>query len=186
MSHNVTSLLLGGHVDWHFAVGWPPGRRRSRRRLTPTRPSPSRNPCLAESSCLRIEIAPISGIQSVSISQILVHAIVDIRVLPSRAVSASRSHQFQGYKPCQYPKSSCTHSLKSMSCGVELSPHRDRTNIRDTKRVNIPNILVHAIVEIRVLRSRAVSASRSHQYQGYKPHESLRSLCSTPIGCNAR
>ena len=29
--------------------------------------------------------------------------------------------------------------------------------------------LVHAIVEIRVLRRRAVSASRSHQFHGYKP-----------------
>ena len=71
MSHNVTSLLLGSHVDWHFAVGWPAGRRRSRRRLTPTRPSPSRNP---------------------------------------------------------------------VSCGP---PHRDRTNFRDTNRINIP-ISVHA------------------------------------------
>ena len=96
-------------------------------------------PCLAESSCLRIEIAPISGIQTSSISQFLVHALVEIRVLRGRAVSASRSHQFQGYKPCQYPKSSCTHSLKSVSCGVELSPHRDRTNFRDTNRVDIPN-----------------------------------------------
>ena len=49
------------------------------------------------------------------------------------------------------------------SCGVELSPHRDRTNFRDTNRVNIPmpddcisacafaQEVVHAIVEIHVL-----------------------------------
>ena len=152
MSYNVTSLLLGGHGQPAFRSQLAAGRRRSR-------------PCLAESSCLRIEIAPISGIQTVSISRTLVHAIVEIRVLRSRAVSASRSHQFQGYKPCQYPNSSCTHSLKSVSCGVELSPHRGRTNIKDTNRINIP-FLVHAIVEIRVLRSRAVSASRPI---GYKP-----------------
>ena len=71
--HNVTRLLLGGHVNWHFAVGWP------------------REDVVAD------------------------------RVLRSRAVSASRSHQYQGYKPHQYPSSSCTQSLKSVSCGVELS-----------------------------------------------------------------
>ena len=81
----------------------------------------------------------------------------------SRAVSASRSHQFQGYKPHQYPNSSCTQSLKSVSCGVELSPHRDPTNFTDTNRINIPmpddcisacafaQEVVHAIVEIHVL-----------------------------------
>ena len=122
-----------------------------------------------------------------SISQFLVHALVEIRVLRSRAVSASRSHQLQGYKPCQYPNSSCTHSLKSVSCGVELSPHRGRTNIKDTNRINIP-FLVHAIVEIRVLRSRAVSASRSHQLQGSQclttasvPALSLKKSCTQSL-----
>ena len=74
-------------------------------------------------------------------------------------------------------KSSCTQSLKSVSCGVELSPFRDHTNIKDTNRISIP-FLVHAIVEIRVLRSRAVSASRSHQFQGYKPCQYPKSSCT--------
>ena len=98
-----------------------------------------------------------------SISQFLVHALVEIRVLRSRAVSASRSHQYQGYKPHQYPNSPCTQSLKSVPCGVELSPHRDHTNFMDTNRINIPmpddcisacafaQEVVHAIVEIHVL-----------------------------------
>ena len=122
------------------------GRRRSR-------------PCLAESGCLSIEISPISGIRTVPVSQ-----------------------------------SSCTHSLKSVSCGAELSPHQDHTN-QGSSRINIPilvhaiveivelapisgirtvsisQFLVHALVEIRVLRSRAVSASRSQQFHGYKPHQ---------------
>ena len=80
-------------------------------------PSPSRtsiprarnrwNPCLAESSCLRIEITnfldtnrisiamPDDCISACALAQEVVHAIVEIRVLASRTVSAL-NHQFRG------------------------------------------------------------------------------------------
>ena len=202
MSHSVNNLLLGGHVNWHFVVGWPREDVVADRVLRSRAVSASRSHqisgiqaasisqilvhAIVEIRVLRSRAVSasrshqISGIQAASISQILVHALVEIRVLRSRAVSASRSHQFQGYKPHQYPKSSCTHSLKSVSCGVELSPHRDRTNFR-IQTVSISQILVHALVEIRVLRSRAVPASRSHQLHGYTPHQypNCISACAT-------
>ena len=154
VSHNnVTSLLLGGHVDGHSAVGWP------------------REDVVADNVRRRL-VHLLRGLQ------FLVHAIVEIRVLRSRAVSASRSHQLQGSQclttasvPALSLKKSCTQSLKSM-CLRSRTVSALNHQFRGPKYPSVPG--------------RDQQCERTQPLCGVLPRGQLRGRCRARLKINGK